>query len=338
MNIAEQAEEVRVKLLQELTHTPLEAQAIENFRIKYLGKKGLIPNLFKNLGDLSLDQRKQLGKTLNLLKAEAEAIVEDLKTKLDRQKVSEEFFDDTLPGVLPLHGHLHPITQTMNAIISIFKEMGFTIEFGPEVETDYYNFQALNFPDNHPARDMQDTFFIDEKILLRTHTSPIQIRTMLKQKPPIRILAPGRVFRNEAISPRSYCMFHQIEGLYVDENVTFSELKTTLDIFAKRFYGKDVKTRFRPSFFPFTEPSAEVDCTCFICGGKGCRVCKSTGWLEILGCGMVDPNVLETVGIDSEKYTGYAFGMGPDRIAMLRYGVDDIRLFFDGDIRFLQQF
>ncbi|MBP9004707.1 MAG: phenylalanine--tRNA ligase subunit alpha, partial [Candidatus Marinimicrobia bacterium] len=206
------------------------------------------------------------------------------------------------------------------------------------VETDYYNFQALNFAENHPARDMQDTFFIDEKRLLRTHTSPVQIRVMLKQKPPIRILAPGRVYRNEAINPRSHCVFHQVEGLYVDENVTFSELKTTLEMFAKRFFGSDVKTRFRPSFFPFTEPSAEMDVSCFICDGKGCRLCKNTGWLEILGCGMVDPNVFVNVGIDPEKYTGYAFGMGIDRTALLKYGINDIRLYFEGDMRFLEQF
>jgi phenylalanyl-tRNA synthetase alpha chain len=235
-------------------------------------------------------------------------------------------------------GNLHPVTKTMNRICDIFREMGFGIEFGPEIETDFNNFQALNFPDNHPARDMQDTFFIEDDILLRTHTSPIQIRTMLKKKPPIRILAPGRVFRNEAINSRSYCVFHQVEGLYVDKNVSFAELKMTIEVFAKKFFGKDVQIRFRPSYFPFTEPSAEVDVSCFICGGKGCRLCKHAGWLEIMGCGMVDPNVLEACGIDSERYTGYAFGMGPDRITLLKYGINDIRLLFEGDVRFLKQF
>src|SRR6056297_3000219 len=240
-----------------------------------------------------------------------------------------------MPGIRPQKGSLHPISLTMREICKIFQEMGFDLEFGPEVETDYYNFQALNFPDNHPARDMQDTFFVEKDILMRTHTSPIQVRAMQKFKPPMRLITPGRVFRNEAISARSHCIFHQIEGLYIDENVTFSELKTTIDVFAKRYFGKNVKTRFRPSYFPFVEPGAEVDVTCFICEGEGCRVCKNTGWLEIMGCGMVDPNVLEESGIDSEKYTGYAFGMGPDRITMLKYGIDDIRLFFDSDIRFL---
>ncbi|MCK4295880.1 MAG: phenylalanine--tRNA ligase subunit alpha [Candidatus Marinimicrobia bacterium] len=338
MNLLDRAEEVRFQFKKDLSKVNIDIQSVEDFRLKYLGKKGYIPALFREFTSLSVEDKRKCGKILNQIKKEAENSIDTLKQRLNSIGIDEDFFDYTLPGKLPRLGHLHPVTQTMNEICSIFREMGFGIEFGPEVETDYYNFQALNFPENHPARDMQDTFFIDDSILLRTHTSPIQIRAMEKQKPPIRILAPGRVYRNEAISARSYCTFHQVEGLYVDENVTFCELKGTLEIFAKRYFGKDVKLRFRPSYFPFTEPSAEVDISCFICGGSGCRVCKHTGWLEILGCGMVDPNVFISVGIDPEKYTGYAFGMGPDRIAMLKYGIDDIRLFFEGDIRFLKQF
>ena len=338
MNLLDRAEEVRFQFKKDLSKVNIDIQSVEDFRLKYLGKKGYIPALFREFTSLSVEDKQKCGKILNQIKKESENSIDTLKQRLNSIGIDEDFFDYTLPGKLPRLGRLHPVTQTMNEICSIFREMGFGIEFGPEVETDYYNFQALNFPQNHPARDMQDTFFIDDSILLRTHTSPIQIRAMEKQKPPIRILAPGRVYRNEAISARSYCTFHQVEGLYVDENVTFCELKGTLEIFAKRYFGKNVKLRFRPSYFPFTEPSAEVDISCFICGGSGCRVCKHTGWLEILGCGMVDPNVFISVGIDPEKYTGYAFGMGPDRIAMLKYGIDDIRLFFEGDIRFLNQF
>lgn len=338
MDLFKYAEEVRHQLKEDSSKIDLEPQSIENFRIKYLGKKGIITLMFKDLASLDVGSRRELGKVLNGLKKEAEEIVSELNRKLYSSVSEEEFFDYTLPGISPVLGHFHPISKTMRDICSIFIEMGFGIEFGPEVETDYYNFEALNFPENHPARDMQDTFFIEDKILLRTHTSPVQVRAMEKYNPPIRILAPGRTYRNEAISPRSYYVFHQIEGLYLDEDVTFSELKTTLYTFVKRFYGEETRLRFRPSFFPFTEPSAEVDISCFICNGSGCRVCKHTGWLEILGCGMVDPAVLEASGIDSEKYTGYAFGMGLERIAMLKYGIDDIRLFFGSDIRFLKQF
>jgi len=338
MSILDRADEVRAQLQNDLQQVGADPQTAENLRIKYLGKKGLIAALFADFNTLSPDEKPQAGKVLNILKKDAETRIQTLSESLRAAAEKEEYFDYSLPGLSPALGHLHPITQTLNRIISIFREIGFTIEHGPEVETDFYNFSALNFADNHPARDMQDTFFIDDKILLRTHTSPIQIRTMLKQKPPVRILAPGRVYRNEAINPRSHCVFHQVEGLYVDENVTFSELKTTLEIFAKRFFGNDVKIRFRPSYFPFTEPSAEVDVSCFMCGGKGCRLCKHTGWLEILGCGMVHPNVLINVGIDPEKYTGYAFGMGIDRTALLKYGINDIRLYFEGDMRFLEQF
>lgn len=338
MNLLERTNEVRSQLKEDLLKVQNTFQSIEDFRLKYIGKKGRISSLFLDFSALGAAEKRDLGKILNILKKDAEEAMQNLKDRFADSQSREGEFDYTLPGMPFNKGHLHPVTQTMNRICDIFQEIGFGIEFGPEVETDFYNFKALNFPDNHPARDMQDTFFIEDDILLRTHTSPVQIRTMLKQKPPIRILAPGRVFRNEAINSRSYCVFHQVEGLYVDENVTFGELKVTIEVFAKKFFGKDVQLRFRPSYFPFTEPSAEVDISCIICGGKGCRLCKHTGWLEIMGCGMVDPSVLNTCGIDSEKYTGYAFGMGPDRITLLKYGINDIRLLFEGDIRFLRQF
>lgn len=338
MSLLEDIHEVQRQLQHDLSQIDINAQSVENLRIKYLGKKGLIAGLFKDFGTLSSSEKREFGKALNTLKKTAEEQIKSLQNRVAEQGNEDASFDYTLPGYPFRRGRLHPITQTMNRICDIFGEMGFGIEFGPEVETDFNNFQALNFPPNHPARDMQDTFFVDEDILLRTHTSPIQIRTMLKTKPPVRILAPGRVYRNEAINPRSYCVFHQIEGLYVDENVTFAELKLTIEVFAKRFFSKDVQLRFRPSFFPFTEPSAEVDISCIICGGSGCRLCKHTGWLEIMGCGMVDPNVFTACQIDPERYTGYAFGMGAERIALLKYGIDDIRLFYEGDIRFLRQF
>jgi phenylalanyl-tRNA synthetase alpha chain len=338
MQLAEHIAQIRAEFQQDCAALKLADQAVEELRIKYLGKKGRITTLFTTLAELPATEKPLAGKLLNELKRDVESTINQLKEQLLTRKSDEEFFDYTLPGISPKIGHFHPVTQTINHAINIFREMGFDVRFGPEVETDYYNFGALNFPPDHPARDMQDTFFITEKILLRTHTSPIQIRTMLNEKPPIRILAPGRVYRNEAINPRSYCTFHQIEGLYVDREVSFSELKTTLVVFAKRFFGTEAQIRFRPSFFPFTEPSAELDVTCIICGGTGCRVCKQSGWLEILGCGMVDPNVLQEVGIDPEIYSGYAFGMGLDRIALLKYGITDIRLLFDGDIRFLEQF
>jgi len=338
MSLRERIDEIHNQLNSDLSNLQLSFQSVEDLRLKYIGKKGIIPALFREFGALVPADKREVGKVLNILKKSAEEGIRRIKDELADSDRDDTGFDHTLPGFPFKQGHLHPVTQTLNRICDIFREMGFGTEFGPEVETDFNNFQALNFPPNHPARDMQDTFFIEDDILLRTHTSPIQIRTMLKQKPPIRILAPGRVYRNEAINPRSYCVFHQVEGLYVDENVTFAELKVTIEVFAKKFFGKDVKLRFRPSYFPFTEPSAEVDISCIICGGSGCRLCKHTGWLEIMGCGMVDPNVFEACGIDPEKYTGYAFGMGPERITLLKYGIDDIRLLYEGDIRFLKQF
>lgn len=312
---------------------------LENVRVRFLARKGEIAELFDRMKEVSPEERPALGKALNELRASVQSAFEQKKAGLENATHREQIsIDFTLPGRKQWIGSKHPITQTLDEIKRIFTGMGFTVATGPEIEDDYHNFEALNFPPDHPARDMQDTFFISDRILLRTHTSPVQIRVMEQQKPPVKVIIPGRCYRNEAISARSYCLFHQVEGLYVDVGVTFSELKGTLVAFAKQLYGADTRYRFRPSFFPFTEPSAEMDISCFICAGKGCRVCKHTGWLEILGCGMVDPNVYKFVGYDSEKYTGYAFGMGIERMAMLRYGIDDIRMFFDNDIRFLKQF
>jgi len=314
-------------------------QELENVRVRFLARKGEIAEQFDRLKDVPPEERPPLGKALNELRTSVQSAFEQKKAGLENANPREQAsIDFTLPGHKQWMGSKHPITQTLDEIKRIFTRMGFTVATGPEIEDDYHNFEALNFPPDHPARDMQDTFFISDKILLRTHTSPVQIRVMEQQKPPVRVIVPGRCYRNEAISARSYCLFHQVEGLYVDVGVTFSELKGTLVAFAKQLYGADTRYRFRPSYFPFTEPSAEMDISCFICAGKGCRVCKQTGWLEILGCGMVDPNVYRFVGYDPEKYAGYAFGMGIERMAMLRYGIDDIRMFFDNDIRFLKQF
>lgn len=314
-------------------------KALEEVRIKYLGRKGLLAGLFDELKTASKEEKPLLGKALNELRNEVQTSFDELKERLEAEKPTETTkLDLTLPGRTERTGSKHVIIQTLDEIKTIFKGLGFSVSDGPELESDYHNFEALNFPADHPARDMQDTFFINKDYLLRTHTSPVQVRVMLKEKPPVRVIMPGKVFRNEAISSRSHCLFHQVEGLYVDKDVTFAELKGTLVSFAKQFYGEDLKYRFRPSFFPFTEPSAEMDITCYLCKGEGCRVCKGTGWLEILGCGMVDPNVFRSVGYDPEEYTGYAFGMGIERTAMLKYGITDIRLFFESDLRFLKQF
>jgi phenylalanyl-tRNA synthetase alpha chain len=333
-----QIEEVKSKFLSEILSVEDEKQ-LEELRVKYLGRRGIIQSLFDKLREVPKEEKPELGKLLNELKELAQGKYNEKKLEIERKKAKvESVVDLTIPGRLKYTGRKHPLTQTLEEIKKIFIGMGFEVASGPEIEDDYHNFEALNIPPEHPARDMQDTFFIEDKIILRTHTSPVQIRVMESRKPPVRIIAPGRVYRNEAISARSYCLFHQVEGLYVDEGVSFAELKGTLLAFAKQMFGSDVKLRFRPSFFPFTEPSAEVDVSCFICGGRGCRVCKYGGWLEILGCGMVDPNVFKFVGYDTEKYTGYAFGMGVERIAMLKYGIDDIRLFYENDFRFLDQF
>ncbi len=314
-------------------------QQLEELRIKYIGRNGLVSSLFDDLKDTSKEEKPALGKALNSLRNKVITDFSSLKLKLESSSTSKESkIDLTLPGNQEQIGSRHILTQTLDEIKTIFKGMGFSIQEGPELESDYYNFEALNFAPDHPARDMQDTFFINKDFVLRTHTSPVQIRLMEKHKPPVRAIMPGRVYRNEAVSARSYCMFHQVEGLYVDTDVTFAELKGTLVSFAKQFYGDNLKYRFRTSFFPFTEPSAEMDITCFLCHGKGCKVCKQTGWLEILGCGMVDPNVFKYVGYDPEKFIGYAFGMGIERTAMLKYGITDIRVFFENDLRFLKQF
>ena len=315
------------------------ARELEDLRIKYLGRNGIVAEMFEEFKTVTPEEKRVLGKELNLLRQELQSKYDELKESIElSSKAAAPKIDLSLPGRQPALGTAHLIPQTMTEIMSIFKKIGFSVITGPEIESDWNNFGALNFPADHPARDMQDTFFVNNDFVLRTHTTPVQVRIMEKQAPPLRAIMPGRVYRNEAINARSYCMFHQVDGIYVDKNVTFAELKGTLVHFAKEYYGSSVKYKFRPSFFPFTEPSAEMDITCFICGGEGCRVCKHSGWLEILGCGMVDPNVFKSVGYDPEEVTGYAFGMGIERIAMLKHDINDIRLLFENDVRFLKQF
>lgn len=315
-------------------------EAVESFRIQFLGKKGQLNALFADFKSVPAERKKEVGQHINELKQYVSGKVEEMKAMLSSSGSSASIPDMTVPGKSMATGARHPISIVRNQIIDIFTRLGYNISEGPEIEDDWHVFSALNFPPEHPARDMQDTFFIekDPDVLLRTHTSSVQVRVMENSQPPIRTISPGRVFRNEAISARAHCIFHQVEGLYIDENVSFADLKQTLMYFAKEMFGSETEIRFRPSFFPFTEPSAEMDISCKICGGKGCNVCKYTGWLEILGCGMVDPNVLEHSGIDSQKYTGFAFGMGIERITMLRYEVKDLRLYFENDARFLEQF
>jgi len=317
------------------------SKEVEQFRLRYLSKKGLIPGLFEDFKNISPEEKREFGKVLNQLKNLAQEKFNEMQQAVKSERSEEGSSQDlTLPADYIKLGSRHPISIVRNQIVDIFGHIGFTIAEGPEIEDDWHNFTALNFVPEHPARDMQDTFFIDTDpdILLRTHTSSVQIRAMQQRKPPLREIYPGRVFRNEAISARAHCIFHQVEGLYVDEDVSLADLKQTLYYFAREMFGEGTEVRFRPSYFPFTEPSAEMDITCFICGGEGCKICKHTGWVEILGCGMVDPAVLENCDIDSEKYTGFAFGMGIERIAMLKYQIDDIRLFFENDVRFLKQF
>ena len=313
----------------------------EAFRIKYLGSKGLVKTVMGEMKNVPGERKKEFGQLLNDFKLLAEAKYEALKaTTDDGQPTTDNDIDLSLPAdPLPL-GSRHPISLVRNKIVSIFQRLGFAVAEGPEIEDDWHNFTALNLPENHPARDMQDTFYISQNPdwLLRTHTSSVQVREMEKGKLPIRIICPGRVYRNETISARAHCFFHQVEGLYIAENVSFADLKQTLYFFVQEMFGKEVKVRFRPSYFPFTEPSAEMDISCLICGGTGCNVCKHTGWVEILGCGMVHPNLLENCGIDSNKYTGFAFGMGVERITMLKYQIKDLRLFSENDLRFLKQF
>ena len=336
LNSLESIERLRLQAAAEIASIT-DPDAAENFRIAWLGKKGTVRQLFKVVGDVPETDRKAFGERANSLR-------DFLETELAKRLGGESAaapsasIDYSLPGYPFPAGTLHPLMIIRNRIRDIFIGMGFSVAYGPDIESDYYNFEALNFQPDHPARDMQDTFHISEKTLLRTHTSPVQIRVMEKQKPPIRSIMPGRVYRNEEISTRSYCLFHQVEGLFIDENVSFADLKGTLLAFARTFFDDKTRLKIRPSFFPFTEPSVEIDIECFLCKGAGCSICKRTGWLEILGAGMVHPNVLRNAGIDSEKYTGFAFGMGIERIALLKYGIDDIRLFYENDVRFLRQF
>lgn len=317
-------------------------EALENLRIKFLGKKGELTAVLKGMGKLSSEERPVIGALANEVRAFLEKEIETKKSELNKKiqeaKLKTEIIDVTLPGRKSEPGGLHPLTTVLDDIKSIFIGMGFQIAEGPEVEYDYYNFEALNIPKNHPARDTQDTFYISDNIVLRSQTSPMQIRVMENQKPPIRILAPGRVYRSDAVDATHSPVFHQIEGLVVDKGVTMADLKGTLEMFVKQLYGEKTRVRFRPHHFQFTEPSAEMDMSCFACGGEGCRVCKGEGWIEILGCGMVHPKVLANCGIDPEVYSGFAFGMGLERITMGRYNIDDLRLFFENDLRFLKQF
>ncbi len=317
------------------------AAAAQAVRVKYLGRKGLLTELSRSLGRLPAEERPAVGKRLNEVKdtieAEVEARLGEVREAERRAALDRARTDVTLPGRRPELGHRHPVTRTAAEIVEIFTSLGFAVAEGPEVELDYYNFEALNIPKDHPARDMQDTFYLTDEVVLRTHTSPVQVRVMERQKPPVRVIVPGRVYRRDSDVTHSP-MFHQVEGLLVDEGVSLADLKGTLRAFVRRMFGEGVGMRFRPSYFPFTEPSAEVDIRCVICGGSGCRVCSQTGWLEILGSGMVDPAVYGFVGYDPEKVSGFAFGMGIERIAMLKYGIDDLRLFFENDVRFLGQF
>lgn len=319
-------------------------QDLENFRLRFISRKGVVGDLFEQLKQVPAGQKKEFGKILNELKQKAESRFTELSQQLEEVSSVDNDIDLSLPPVPNKVGNLHPLTLTKLRIIEIFERLGFNVADGPEIEDDWHNFSALNFPENHPAREMQDTFFIEKSgkaggdMLLRTHTSNVQIRLLEQNRPPLRAIMPGRVYRNEAISARAHCFFHQVEGLYVDRNVSFADLKQTLFHFAKEMYGKDIQLRLRPSFFPFTEPSAEIDVTCLICKGAGCVVCKRSGWVEIAGAGMVHPDVLRNCGVDPEEFTGFAFGMGIERVTQLRYQVNDLRLYSENDIRFLKQF
>lgn len=329
-------------LWQEIQNSSLSnLQDLENFRIKYLGTKGIVKELFGELKNVPNEQKKEVGQLLNTFRMQVEAHFEENKERLSTASSATNQLDFSMPGNDEVIGSRHPLSMVRSEIIEIFSRIGYTVSEGPEIEDDWHNFSALNFPPEHPARDMQDTFFVEKgekEMALRTHTSSVQVRVMESSTPPIRTISPGRVYRNEAISARAHCFFHQVEGLYIDKNVSFADLKQTLLYFAKELFGETATIRMRPSYFPFTEPSAEVDVSCTICNSKGCNVCKYTGWLEILGCGMVDPNVLEASGIDSKVYSGFAFGMGIERISQLKYKVNDLRLYSENDVRFLKQF
>ena len=337
----QQLERIRQDALQEL-EAAKEQLSLENLRVKYLGKKGELTAILKQMGKLSAEERPVIGQLANEVRSSIETFMaeraEELKAQALQHRLEQEKIDVTMPGTPCAMGHKHPLTIILDEIKEVFIGMGFDIVDGPEVETDYYNFEALNTPKNHPARDTQDTFYINENVVLRTQTSPVQIRTMEKQEPPIRIISPGRVYRSDAVDATHSPLFHQIEGLVVDKNITFADLKGTLETFVKRLYGEDSVVRFRPHHFPFTEPSAEVDVQCFNCHGEGCRLCKNEGWIEILGCGMVHPQVLRNCNIDPEEYSGFAFGLGLERVTMRRYNIDDLRLFYENDVRFLKQF
>lgn len=337
----EQLTALRATALEELQGLS-DLKQLEDFRVRYMGKKGSVTALLRGMGALSAEERPVMGQMVNQLRQELEQAVAEKTTAiqeaLQKEKLAAETLDVTMPGKKEAKGSLHPLNVVLNDIIDIFQSMGFDIVDGPEVETDYYNFQALNVPEDHPARDMQDTFYLAENLLLRTQTSAAQARTMEERKPPIRIICPGRVYRADEVDATHSPVFHQIEGLVIDKGITMCDLKGVLEQFAQEIYGEETKVRFRPSFFPFTEPSVEVDVTCSECGGKGCRVCKGAGWIEILGAGMVHPNVLRAGGIDPDVYTGFAFGIGLDRLTTTRYKISDIRLLFENDVRFLEQF
>ncbi len=336
-DIKQQLEQLKQNFLDDIKQKK-EDNFVEKIRVKYLGRKGELSSFFGLMGKIAPENRPELGQELNKLKTFFQKEIQKLSQSEALRPQKVDFFDTSLPGIPVDFGTQHPLYQVLDEIKSIFVSLGFTIETGPELETDYYNFEALNIPKDHPSRDLQDTFYIKDDLLLRTHTSPVQIRTMEKTSPPIRMIAPGKCFRKDAIDATHFPVFHQVEGLCVDEGITFSDLKGVLEAFAKRMFGEDVRIRFRPSFFPFTEPSAEYDFSCVKCNGKGCNICKGTGWLEISGAGMVDPVVFKYVNIDPEKYSGFAFGMGVERIAMLKYQINDIRDFYENDLRFLTQF
>lgn len=333
-----QIQEVALKEIEEASNSA----ALSDIRVKYLGKKGELTTILKSMGGLSKEERPIVGKMVNDVKKVVEekldAAINAIKEKEKNEKLQNEIIDITLPGKKNVLGKRHPLELTLERIKDIFISMGFSIEDGPEVELDHYNFEALNIPKNHPARSEQDTFYINDNIVLRTQTSPVQIRTMENQEPPIKMISPGKVYRSDAVDPTHSPIFYQMEGLVVAKGVTFADLKGTLELFAKKMFGDKVQTKFRPHHFPFTEPSAEMDASCYVCGGKGCNVCKGSGWIELLGCGMVHPNVLRNCGIDPEVYSGFAFGFGIDRMVMLSYGLDDIRLLYESDMRFLNQF
>ena len=332
-------EKIKAAALLELARSDAD---LESLRVRFLGKKGELTAVLRGMGALSAEERPRMGQLANDVRAAIEAAIAvrgaELKERMLQKRLTEEKLDVTMPGEAPRMGHRHPLNRVQREMEEIFIGMGFQIAEGPEVEYDYYNFQALNIPKNHPARDTQDTFYITDNILLRSQTSPVQVRVMEKQKPPIRVISPGRVYRSDALDATHSPLFHQMEGLVVDKGITMSDLKGTLETFAKKMFGENTKIRFRPHHFPFTEPSAEVDVSCFKCGGKGCRMCKGEGWIEILGCGMVHPHVFEMCGIDPEEYQGFAFGVGLERIAMLKYEIDDMHHLYENDIRFLKQF